>query len=223
MRNGLGCLGVLRIGLILIYGNFGKIKEDSLFWKISIIRCVWSALVFVYLRWRLAIKVQVESMWIIDWYRIESHQAGNGILTQFYLPIRIFFPQTVTSKMFKVLDLPHTSILSQRSNKITAKKDKSLQSKEVGSRMIDTLSTGGDTISCSHSLSRLRGSKNTTEYTNVSCPICVEKYKEGDAICWSRNELCVHAYHLECKIGFLMNTDECILCRRSFLQGGCEQ
>lgn len=56
-------------------------------------------------------------------------------------------------------------------------------------------------------------------YRHTACPICLEPYKEGDQVCWSRNEDCAHAYHLECKVSFLMGTDECSLCRINFLHG----
>lgn len=55
------------------------------------------------------------------------------------------------------------------------------------------------------------------QYSHWTCPICMEPYESGDMICWSRNENCPHAFHLECKVGYLLNTDECILCRNNFL------
>ena len=56
-------------------------------------------------------------------------------------------------------------------------------------------------------------------YTHRSCPICNELYQEGDEVCWSRNYDCAHAFHLDCKVIYLMNTDECLLCRNNFLKG----
>jgi hypothetical protein len=59
-------------------------------------------------------------------------------------------------------------------------------------------------------------------YSHRTCPICMEPYESGDMICWSRNENCSHAFHLECKVNYLLNTDECILCRNDFLNHqGC--
>lgn len=60
-------------------------------------------------------------------------------------------------------------------------------------------------------------------YTHRSCPICTEIYQEGDEVCWSRNDECAHAFHLECKVSYLMNTDECILCRSNFLKGSTSE
>jgi len=54
-------------------------------------------------------------------------------------------------------------------------------------------------------------------YTHRACPICAEEYQEGDDICWSRNENCAHAFHLDCKVSYLQNTDACILCKNEFL------
>ena len=55
-------------------------------------------------------------------------------------------------------------------------------------------------------------------YSPTSCPICLEPYREGDDICWSQNENCAHAYHLDCILDWLMNSDECPLCRADYLK-----
>ena len=49
------------------------------------------------------------------------------------------------------------------------------------------------------------------------CSICVEEYKEGDDIAWSKNEICSHVYHTECIVAWLMNHSNCPLCRNDFL------
>jgi len=49
------------------------------------------------------------------------------------------------------------------------------------------------------------------------CAICMARYKHNDEICWSRNERCVHAYHLNCMIEWLMKDDKCPMCRSNFL------
>lgn len=33
------------------------------------------------------------------------------------------------------------------------------------------------------------------DYEQEHCAICLIEYEEGDAICWSRNESCTHAFH----------------------------
>ena len=50
-----------------------------------------------------------------------------------------------------------------------------------------------------------------------SCPICMEPYKAGDEIAWSKNEHCVHAFHLDCMMGWLMSNNDCPMCRQDYL------
>lgn len=63
-----------------------------------------------------------------------------------------------------------------------------------------------------------------TEATNsnrscspLSCHICLERYKIGEDICWSKNTECPHAYHLDCMVQWLMDNDDCPLCREEYL------
>ncbi|GFH56749.1 hypothetical protein CTEN210_13225 [Chaetoceros tenuissimus] len=49
------------------------------------------------------------------------------------------------------------------------------------------------------------------------CSICVEEYREGDDIAWSKNEICSHVYHTDCIVAWLMNHSDCPLCRNDFL------
>ena len=51
-----------------------------------------------------------------------------------------------------------------------------------------------------------------------TCAICLERYKEGDEICWSKNENCAHAFHLDCMVEWLMANDDCPLCRENYLE-----
>lgn len=54
-------------------------------------------------------------------------------------------------------------------------------------------------------------------YSPKTCPICIDNYKVDDEIAWSRNDDCYHAFHLECILGWLMEHDECPLCRGDYL------
>lgn len=54
-------------------------------------------------------------------------------------------------------------------------------------------------------------------YSPKSCSICMCRYKEGDEICWSRNEKCYHAFHLVCMLEWLMKHNDCPMCRRNYL------
>jgi len=56
-------------------------------------------------------------------------------------------------------------------------------------------------------------------YSPKACPICLESYRAGDEICWSKNENCPHAFHLECMTEWLMENDDCPMCRENCLEG----
>ena len=60
-------------------------------------------------------------------------------------------------------------------------------------------------------------SRRPSIYSPKSCPICLEEYKVGDEIAWSKNNECPHAFHLDCMINWLMDHDECPLCRADYL------
>lgn len=49
------------------------------------------------------------------------------------------------------------------------------------------------------------------------CSICSDEFKYGDDITWSKNEECVHAFHKDCIVPWLMNHDDCPNCRNDFL------
>lgn len=61
------------------------------------------------------------------------------------------------------------------------------------------------------------GDQSTSVYSTKTCPICVEDYKFGDDIAWSRNEKCYHAYHTSCILEWLMDHDDCPMCRQDFV------
>ena len=52
---------------------------------------------------------------------------------------------------------------------------------------------------------------------NVVCDICQEEYKKGDVMAASRNPACTHLYHQHCIVEWLVNHDECPVCRRNYL------
>mmetsp|Transcript_8821 Transcript_8821/g.13339 ORF Transcript_8821/g.13339 Transcript_8821/m.13339 type:complete len:250 (-) Transcript_8821:2634-3383(-) len=61
-------------------------------------------------------------------------------------------------------------------------------------------------------------SVSSSLYSPKECAICMSRYKHGDAICWSQNEKCFHAYHLSCMVEWLMKHNECPMCRRNFFR-----
>ncbi len=50
-----------------------------------------------------------------------------------------------------------------------------------------------------------------------TCPICWEGYKAGEKVCWSKNKNCNHAFHFDCIVTWLVDNDECPLCRSPYL------
>ncbi len=48
------------------------------------------------------------------------------------------------------------------------------------------------------------------------CNICLEEYKVGEKIGWSKNDECYHAFHKDCIIEWLANHDECPICRNKY-------
>ncbi len=54
-------------------------------------------------------------------------------------------------------------------------------------------------------------------YSPKICPICLEEYKVGEEIAWSNNHECPHAFHLDCILDWLMENDDCPLCRGKYL------
>jgi len=58
---------------------------------------------------------------------------------------------------------------------------------------------------------------NEPQNINLECSICMENYNEGETICWSSNEECSHVFHLSCITDWLLNHEECPLCRCNFL------
>mmetsp|Transcript_20739 Transcript_20739/g.30637 ORF Transcript_20739/g.30637 Transcript_20739/m.30637 type:complete len:270 (-) Transcript_20739:71-880(-) len=151
--------------------------------------------------------------------------------------------KAVQSKLCNTLDLPHMSELSARPtvnsspNQLTRhpnecdpddsmhviidgeKLDIEAGSGEYIRRSKESLYTFETSTEITTEMSEIPAQLTALHnYTHRSCPICTEEYQEGDEVCWSRNDNCAHAFHLDCKVGYLMNTDECILCRSNFLK-----
>lgn len=138
------------------------------------------------------------------------------------------------TKICKVLDLPHVAELSRRGSVIssTSIEEQKTQSSESSIGKMGLSKTDDIEVGHTHkqrskeslyatdasTLSAAATLEAAQNYTHNICSICNEEYRHGDKICWSRNENCVHAFHLECKIQYLLNTDECILCRHDFLR-----
>ena len=91
-------------------------------------------------------------------------------------------------------------------------------------------------ISCIHSTSQVSNveehecyheinvpkevSSKLTDRTTLKtkcCDICLMDYEVGDEVCWSPNEECIHAFHKDCILDWLMRNKNCPECRREYL------
>ena len=52
---------------------------------------------------------------------------------------------------------------------------------------------------------------------NEFCSICLEAYDISEEICSSKNKMCHHKFHLDCMVSWLMDHDECPICRLPYL------
>jgi hypothetical protein len=56
-----------------------------------------------------------------------------------------------------------------------------------------------------------------TSYSVQLCSICLDEYKVGDEIAYSKNDECYHAFHKDCIIEWLLkHGDSCPICRNKF-------
>jgi hypothetical protein len=71
--------------------------------------------------------------------------------------------------------------------------------------------------------------KVATPSSNVStnsvqlCAICLEDYKVGEDIGWSRNPLCHHVFHKDCILESLKAHNSCPVCRNSYYVASNEE
>jgi Ring finger domain len=82
-----------------------------------------------------------------------------------------------------------------------------------------------DTKTAEHSSGRvvlfladLMDDQVTTKQVNLEpCSICLNDYGEGEILCWSQNSSCQHCFHRDCAMEWLMENEECPLCRNNYL------
>lgn len=60
------------------------------------------------------------------------------------------------------------------------------------------------------------GGTCSNESNTISCCICLEEYKVGDDIAWSRHPECNHAFHKACIGKWLESNSGCPICRKPF-------
>ena len=133
--------------------------------------------------------------------------------------------------------LPHADIVSQRSLATSAgspaPSTKDFFKDDILIKIRSMRSAGKSTVreesstGLSHALSSAFStsafssaftSAQSSAYTVNECPICCEDYAKGDDIAWSKNETCCHAYHTDCILEWLMNHDDCPMCRNNYLE-----
>jgi len=80
----------------------------------------------------------------------------------------------------------------------------------------------GISSSISSFRSKLSTASNLTKSTKSmykvdTCFICLEKFKVGESIFWSKNIKCDHCFHAQCVKRWLFENDDCPLCRENFI------
>ena len=72
----------------------------------------------------------------------------------------------------------------------------------------DMADDDGTTLSLSH---------HSFASTASMCSICLEPFRIGEEVSWSRNTECLHCYHRGCISQWLLKHDECPVCRADYL------
>ena len=158
------------------------------------------------------------------------------------------FQKAIVKNISGNIYLPHEKTLSERSSKMNAITNESDEEKMDGSLSLHSVelktekeSAGRDEFQANNLSHKYETKKSNIElsfrewrsthhgiddsvsvdssiYNPRSCAICMAKYEHNDDICWSKNEKCYHAFHLNCVIPWLMKHNECPMCRRHFLK-----
>jgi hypothetical protein len=68
-----------------------------------------------------------------------------------------------------------------------------------------------------HPLEEQNSAENESSTSVRLCTICLDDYKVGDEIGWSRNPDCHHVFHTHCVVEWLMTHTECPICRNSYV------
>ena len=120
--------------------------------------------------------------------------------------------------------LPHEESLSSRYQRVAPKIDEDAEVASISSNS-DPVAMKNDIYleklcSIRENSSRIVVNNDVEDslYSPKVCPICCEEYKTGDDIAWSKNESCYHAYHVDCIMEWLMDHDDCPLCREKYIE-----
>eukprot|EP00979_Chaetoceros_neogracilis_P014039 scaffold4371_cov230-Chaetoceros_neogracile.AAC.3 len=116
----------------------------------------------------------------------EIHDRRFKILTT------ILHKKVVENPLKHKLALPHETLQSDRS--LASDDDEEAQDGPLKEDIyVDILASWRS----SRRLATDMVDQSETLYSPKTCAICLEIYKVNDTICWSANEACHHAYHLD--------------------------
>lgn len=62
-----------------------------------------------------------------------------------------------------------------------------------------------------------RAISRSFRHAETCCDICLMDYQVGEEVCWSPNENCIHAFHKDCMLNWLLRTRKCPICRRDYV------
>eukprot|EP00979_Chaetoceros_neogracilis_P009524 scaffold2166_cov144-Chaetoceros_neogracile.AAC.2 len=137
----------------------------------------------------------------------KQHNRRFKILTS------ILQKKVVENPLKDILALPHETLQSDRSS-ITGDDEEAQDRPLKEDIYVDNLASWRS----SRRLVTEMVDQSETLYSPKTCAICLEIYKVNDTVCWSANEACHHAYHFDCMMDWLMENDECPLCRENYLE-----
>jgi hypothetical protein len=60
-------------------------------------------------------------------------------------------------------------------------------------------------------------SRSTKANSKPECSICLDGYKTGETICWSKTNECDHIFHQGCIVAWMVDNDVCPLCRTNLM------
>ena len=60
-------------------------------------------------------------------------------------------------------------------------------------------------------------SRSTKAHSKPECSICLDGYKTGETICWSKTNECDHIFHQDCIVEWMVDNDVCPLCRTNIM------
>jgi len=115
-----------------------------------------------------------------------------------------------SKKISDEIELPHEEELSTRNLTVFALEAGDTDNK--GDLFVNTLRSIRSSLNFNTA-----DDNGSLRYSPKTCPICCEDYVKGDDIAWSKNERCCHAFHTKCIAEWLMDHNDCPMCRNIYL------